>query len=426
MTIDRSGALSALRNLFFAGTGAASAVLLLVLLVVAGRALGDEAYGRFSFALALATILEVLMDFGLKEVVTRSVARDRSVAPRLVARTYGLKVVLSVAGLLIITTLAVILRQEPDVRLACILLGISAVLRSYLLTARHLLNGLERFGLDSTVLTVDRVMLLALGTTAVVLGYGVVGLSAAFVVARVIAFAIAHLLARSQVGPIGVEMVPGEWREMLRLAAPFGIFIAVLNLYSYIDTIMLGVLTTDAETGLYSAAYRVYEGLVSLASIMGTVAGPRLAREFVTDRDRHASVARVALAASLVAAIPLALGTAVVAPRLMGALFGAEFVPAATVLRILVAGLIVVFPLQVMHAIAISVNGERLLVGAAVAGCIINVALNLVLIPRWGMRGAAVATIVSEGLSLGVIAWRVRRLEFATMSLVPPVPERTR
>lgn len=423
MTLTWSGAFRAARNLLYAGTGAASAVLLLVLLVIAGRVLGDEAFGRFSFALALATVLEVLMDFGLKEVVTRNVARDRSAAPRLVAHTYGVKLLLSGVGFALVLVIAFLLRREAEVRLACALLGLSAILRSYLLTVRHLLNGLERFGLDSLVLVSDRVLLLTLGVAALWAGWGVIGLSAAFVVGRLLAFAFAHRLARRQIGPIGVATDRAEWKRLLGAAAPFGLFIAVLNLYSYVDTLMLGVMRTDQETGLYSAAHRVYEGVVSFASILGTITGPRLAREFIQDRQRHAWLARAAVTAALVAAVPLGVLVAFGARPIIVQLFGEAFAAAAAPLRVLVAGLLFVFPLQVMHAVAISVNEERLLVRAATAGCVLNIVLNVALIPPFGMLGSASATVFSEGVSLAFVALGVRRKTWHDPAGVPVLRE---
>jgi O-antigen/teichoic acid export membrane protein len=414
-----ASALTVARNLALASAGAASALLLLVLLVAAGRMLGDEAYGRFAFALALATILETLMDFGLKEVVTRSVARQHESAPRLVANTFGLKLALSAVAMALLAVVAVALRPEAEVRLACLVLGVSAVLRSYLLTLRHLLNGLERFGLDSLVLVTDRALLLALGLAALWLGLGLLGLASAFVAARLLAFGLAHGLARRQVGAIGLGFDTAYWRDLARSAAPFGAFIVVLNLYSYVDTIMLGVLRTDQETGFYSAAYRAYEGLVNLASILGTVVGPRLARDFVRDRPHHAWLARWSLVVSVAAALPLGAGVAWWAREAMVLLFGEAFAPAAPALRLLAAGFVFVFPLQVMHAVAISVNEERLLARAAAAGCLANVALNAALIPGFGIVGASVATVVSEGLSLGIILGGVRRLVWPAAGPAP-------
>ena len=75
-----------------------STLLLAALLVVAGRLLGDQEYGKFSFALALAMIFETVMDFGLKEITTQKVARDRRAARSLVAQTFGLKLALALVA----------------------------------------------------------------------------------------------------------------------------------------------------------------------------------------------------------------------------------------------------------------------------------------------------------------------------------------
>ena len=391
------------RSLLFASASAGSAALLLVLLIVAGRVLGDEKYGQFSFALALATILETLVDFGLKEVATRSVARDRGLASRLVRHTFGLKLVLGAAMLAVLAVAATLLRDEPEVRLACYLLGAAAVLRSYLMTLRHTLNGLERFDLESLVVVADRGLLLVFGVAVLWADLGLTGLTGAFVAARVAALGLAYLVTRGQVGPIGVGFDTAYWRDLQRVALPFGLFVAVLSLYSYIDTLLIGILRTDQETGFYSAAYRIYEGFTNGAVIIATVAGPQLARHFVTDRARHAALSRWAVGGAVAAAVPFMAVGAVFARDLLVLLFGEAFAPGEAVLQILAGGLIFVFPLQIMHTVAISVNEERLLVKAAVFGLVTNVVVNLVLIPRLGIVGAAIATLTSEGTSLAVL-----------------------
>src|SRR5260370_1229775 len=172
------------RNLAYASVSAASAGLLFLLFVVAGRTLGDVEFGKFSFALALGTIFETLMDFGLHQVTIRAVARDRSQATALLHHTLGIKLVWGAVAMAALAATATILRPEWDVRLACYLLGGSLVLRSYMLTIRGVLQGLERFGWDSIVVAADRAILLAFGAAALVAGGGLRGLAIAFVVAR--------------------------------------------------------------------------------------------------------------------------------------------------------------------------------------------------------------------------------------------------
>ena len=108
--------------------------------------------------------------------------------------------------------------------------------------------------------------------------------------------------------------------------------------------------------------------------------------------------------AALAAALPVIAIALPLARPIMTLLFGAQFVGADTSLQILTAGLVFVFPLQLMHSVAISVDEERLLVQAATVGFVINLLVNLVAIPIYGKEGAATVTVLSEAASL---AWLV-------------------
>ena len=391
------------RNMAYAGVSAASAGLLLILFIAAGRTLGDVEFGKFSFALALGTIFETLMDFGLHQVTIRAVARDRSQATALLHHTLGIKLVWTTGALVALVATATILRSEWDVRLACYLLGGSLVLRSYMLTIRGVLQGLERFGWDSFVVVTDRAILLIVGVAALAAGGGLRSLAMAFVVARGVALALSAWMTHTHLGGLGLRFDRAIWRELQTTALPLGFFLVVLNLYSYVDAVMLGVMRTDVETGLYTAAYRVYEGLSYAPSVIAAVLTPRLSALFVTDRIRHRRLALVGLAGST--ALAVAVGTVAYqfATPLMTRLFGEDFAPAAAPFRILCVGLGFVFAIWVLHAIAISVNRERLLLTTGIIGLVVNVGLNFYLIPHQGASGAALATVAGEGVSLVVL-----------------------
>jgi O-antigen/teichoic acid export membrane protein len=392
-----------LRNMAYAGMSAASAGLLLILFVVAGRMLGDVEFGKFSFALALGTIFETLMDFGLHQVTIRAVARDRSQATALLHHSLGIKLIWGGVALVALAATATILRPERDVRLACYLLGGSLVLRSYMLTIRGVLQGLERFGWDSVVVGADRAILLAFGTAALLAGTGLRGLAIAFVVARGTALALAAWLTHAELGGVGLRYDRAIWRQLQSAALPLGFFLVVLNLYSYVDGVMLGVMRGNVETGLYAAAYRTYEGMSYLPSVIAAVLTPRLSDLFVVNRGEHRRVALLGLASSTGLALAAAAVAYVLATPLLVWLFGAQFEPAASPFRILCLGLPLVFAIWVLHAIVISVNREALLVKTALAGLAVNVSLNLYVIPRMGADGAALATVVGELVSLSIL-----------------------
>jgi O-antigen/teichoic acid export membrane protein len=391
------------RNLAYASVSAGSAGLLLILFIVAGRMLGDVEFGKFSFALALGTIFETLMDFGLHQVTIRAVARDRSNATHLLHHTLGIKLMWTSAALLALVTTATVLRPERDVRLACYLLGGSLVLRSYMLTIRGVLQGLERFGWDSIVVVADRAILLVFGVFVLMAGGGLRELAIAFVVARGVALALAGWMTHSQLGGVGLRYDRAIWRDLQTTALPLGFFLVVLNLYSYIDGVMLGVMRGDVETGLYTAAYRIYEGMSYAPSVVASVLTPRLSALFVSDRARHRKLALAGLGGSIALAAVAGVVAYALATPLMTLLFGQDFTPAASPFRILCIGLGFVFAIWVLHAMAISVNRERLLLTTGIIGLVVNVAVNLYLIPQYGANGAAIATVAGEAVSLIVL-----------------------
>lgn len=403
MTDASAAPRSVWQNLVFAGASGASAGLLLILFVYAGRVLGDVEFGKFSFALALGTIFETFMDFGLHQVTIREVARDRSRAARVLHHTLGIKLLWTSGGFIALLITATVLRSEWDVRLACYLIGGALVARSFMFTIRGVLQGLERFGWDSIVVLGDRGLLLLLGGAALAAGYGLLGLAAAFVIARAAAVVLGAWLTQAQLGGVRVKYDRDIWRELQRSAVPFGLFLIVLNTYSYIDSVMLGVMKGDVETGVYGAAYKVYEGVGYLPGVIASVLTPRLSNLFVTDRPAHRRLVLSALGATAALALVVtAVGYAFAEP-IVSLLFGPHFLVAARPLRILCVGLVFVFAIWTLHATAISANKERLLIRAAVIGLIVNVAVNAYAIPHFGASGAALATVIGEFVSLIVL-----------------------
>jgi O-antigen/teichoic acid export membrane protein len=398
------------RNFFYSSVSAGTAALLLLLYIAAARMLGSvDELGKFSFALLLGGVFETLMDFGLHQVTIRAVARDKSRAATLLRHTLAIKLIWATGALAVLVLTANILRPQWDVRLACYLIGGSLVFRSYMLTIRGVLQGLEHFGWDAIVVLADRVLLLVVGLASLWMGGGLRGLAIAFVVARGTALAIAAVITQLRLGGVGFQYDADIWRELHRTALPLGFFLVVLNLYSYVDGVMLGYMRTDAETGLYAAAYRVYEGFTYGALALSTVLTPRLSALFTTDRSRHRQLAIGGALTSSGLGAAVGIVAFVIATPLLVFLFGPDYAAATPAFRILCVGLPVVFAIWILHSIAISVDRERLLLQTGLIGLAVNVALNLYAIPHYGPQGAAFATLVGEVVSLTVLIAGLRR-----------------
>jgi O-antigen/teichoic acid export membrane protein len=388
------------KNVFFATLSASSAGLLLLVVVLIKRVLGNDIFGAFSCALSLATIGEALMDFGLHQVTIRSIARDRESARRIFQNTLALKVMPAVGMFVVLGAVAFFCWPDTDLRLTCLLMLVGAALRSYLMTIRGVLLGLERFGDESLVVIGDRVVLLVVVGAALFAGAGLVGLGVAFVGARVLTVAGGFALTHRQVGLPQPAFEMDLWRELQVNALPLGAFLIVLNVYNYVDTLLLGTMRDVGEAGRYSAAYRIYEGLTYAPAILASVLTPRLSHLWTVDRAAHARLVRQGLGVTTLLAIVLGVAVWFGAPWGLVLAFQPDAIASVSTLRILDGGLIFVFAIWLLHATAISVFEQRLLLKTTVLGVVANTALNLWLIPRYGREGAAWATVLGEALTL--------------------------
>ena len=403
------GRLSFLRSSGYASVTAASAVMLVALTMIAGRWLPASEYGKFSFALALATIVETLMDIGLGPVTVRTVARDGRGAGTLFRHVLGLKIAWGALGLIALLIAAPLMRSDPTVIRACYLMGISSAIRSYLLSARGLLQGLSRFDLETVTVVADRLLLLVLGVAALRAGYGIYGLSLAFVAARLLMFVVVTVIVTRVTGSAVPTYDRAVWLELQKAALPLGFFLITLTLYTYIDTVILGIMRTDAETGWYAASYRVYEGLMYAPSALATVLTPRFSQLFVDDRQGLRTLFRRSLLGSAAMAIVVGAAAVLLARPMMLLFYGPAYEPAVPPLQVLAGGSIFVFCTWILHSAAIAINLDRRLVATTAIGLATNIALNIAFIPRWGIAGAAWATVIAEAVTVTLLFAQVQR-----------------
>lgn len=395
-------------NFLWSGLSAASGALMALILMVAGRWLPVEGFDLFSYALALGMIGEALMDMGVHQLTIREVAQDPQRRHALYQQQIGLKALTGLVMVILLQAVSAAFEPAPVAILTTGLMLTAAVARSFLLSVRGGLLGLEAFSTDSVLVVGDRLALTVTCIGALVAGVGVVGLAGTFLVTRLVWVGVAFVLARPHLGWPRWRFDPGAWAALQRRALPLGAFIMVLTTYNYVDTVMLQWLRGE-DVGLYNAGYRLYEGTTYAAGVLSAVLTPRLSRLWGTSMAEHVRLARLGLVAAVGLAVVIAVPLYVWAPLWLDITFPL-YSGATPVLRWLAVGLPFVFTIWILHAIAIASTQDGLLVRATATGLVINVGLNLVLIPRDGPLGAAMATVIGEGCTLIVLLVGLRRV----------------
>jgi O-antigen/teichoic acid export membrane protein len=401
---------------------AARGVVIVAGIVAVGLAshyLGVGEYGALTAAMAFASSFAVLTDLGLSTVAAREIAvapdRTRAIVGNVI--TVGLALGVAAAGLAVAAMFIAFPgdgRHDTRVAIAILLVQLAAAPFSGAARAHFTAAG------RGHVIAVGDMALagfMALATLVVVeadLGFlAVVAAVAGGYVAQAIALAIAAARARG----LYVSLDRREWATLTRLALPLGGALILNYLYFRLDILLLAWLKDDEAVGLYGLAYRVIEALMVLPGYVMLGLFPEIARSG-TDPGRLSSLVGAAVAAMEVIALALVVTTIAFADEVVQVIGGGGFEDAAPVLRILMiaVGLSYLNGVYGNALVALGRQGALLRVTAAVL--VVNIAVNLALIPPFGVEGAAVAVVISEVVGLYVI----RRLYIGVASAPPPAP----
>ena len=370
-----------------------AATLLYTLL--AARMLSQLDFGAFSYALSLATLLSIVPDWGFDVVVVqRSSARpDR--LPRLRSLSLTWKTLIGVPVLTAGTLLASPSRPTTQARTALCLLMAAAMLDVYSNTNRASAAALHRQGGTALALAVQRSLTALLAVAALLGGFGLVGLTAAYLTGSVIGLAATSISLRR----LGVAMRSGslrlaELRELFVRTWWVGVGALVLMALFRVDMVILGAIKGDEAVAAYAAAYRLLETMTLFTWTIARAVLPVMSASADPVRVRRGVEQGIAVAAFVY--VPFAVVTLLEASAVIRLLFGATYAgQAAPALRWLAfAPLLFAVAYYGVAALLSQERSVGMLTAAAIATAV-NIGLNLALVPSLAGTGAAVATTLS-------------------------------
>lgn len=403
--------ISLAKNTIYSAITSLTSFFLLILLILAGRYLGDVNYGIFTFSLAFVFVIEIFADFGLSELSQRSVARNKDLAPKYFGNLLTWKLIASTVVLVVLVLTINLLKSSPEVRFTVYLLGFANILRSFKSTARAFFRAFERFDLDCLTMYVERCALLVVGITVLILGGGLISFALVFVVVRVFDLALTFGILNWKIVKVVPKFNFTFFRKMQIEALPFGLFFVIITLYSYVDTMMLSFIRTDAEVGWYNAAYKIYEGLTVFPFIICVVLYPRLSQLFVLNKKAHSLLSSRVAKYMFIVSFPILICGIILSKNIIN-IFGKEFQNSVIALQILLLGVVFVFQIWFFQTILNSIDKQKVVMYVGLTGLVVNIFLNLLLIPRYGFRGAAATTVISELMVFSIYYFYLHRSYF--------------
>ena len=364
------------------------------------RYLGPERYGWLSYAMAAVGLVSSFTSLGVNAVVVRELAREPAQANAWMGTAFFVKSASASLGFLACVVLAWLHTAPADsVRPMIVIIALGMFFQT--LDVIDLLYQAKGESRVSAWVRMAACVLANLFKVALILAR-----------APVVAFAIAGVveLALSAAGWLWAARRHG-WRTsdwccerarvwaLLHESWPLALSGLAIYAQAYFDQLVIGSRLGGSELGQYAAALRLVSVFGFVPTVVYTVTTPEITRAKRDDETLYHSrlydLYRLMFGLFLLTALPLI----VLGPTLVRLLYGASYAGAAVLLPWLAFRL---FFTNMGVARSVFVTNEKLFrfgLLTAVAGAGVNILLNLLLVPRWGTRGAIISSFVSFGVS---------------------------
>ncbi len=375
------------------------------IVIYGARILGAESWGAFSYALGVVTFLTIFSDIGINAFVTREGARLAEMRNQYLATAFFIKL-----GLILIIAIGMIISFPYLSRIAeatallpiLIFVFIFDTLRDL---GSALSRALERMEIEAGTQAFTNFSIGALGLIFLSLTPASRSLAWGYALGSGLGLISIIITLRSYFREVLKNFRGGLIKTILSEAWPFGLLgvtgIVMLN----IDVIMLGWLRAPAEVGYYSAAQKLVQLLYVFPALVAASLLPSLSRLIKTEPAVAKKNLEKASALVFLAAIPLVILGVILGQPIIKIVFGSEYAPSILTFQILMLTILVVYPASILGHAIFAYNQQKQFISFVLTAVLGDIVFNLLLIPPFGIEGAAISTIFTQ-LVANFLIWQ--------------------
>ncbi len=382
------------------GSGIAERALFWAFWIVALRILGPTGNGEYAFATNLFVYFAAVTNFGLSTLVSREIARRRADLLNIFGNALVLRLAVLMAGAPIMVLVALAYRLGGSISnvtvAVTVLIAVSLIPSSINQAYAAVYAGFERTDFRGAVAIGTALFTVGAGVLALLTGTGLIGLGAVAIVAGLLTFAT---LAR----PLGYKLL-GAYRlvtrrelgAMARDAIPLMLNELLANVFFQIDILVIQSLQGTEMVGKYNASYKFIAALTVIPVAVALPLFPALVRAAANPEELGRWFVRAWRFLAIIG-LPIVVVFTVFADGIVRSFWGDRFLPeGGEVLRVLIWFLPFALLNAMFQQVLISIDRLRTIATSFVAATALNLALNLALLPEFGIVAAAYATVIAE------------------------------
>lgn len=407
-----------------------STILGLVAIGMLTRYLGVEQFGWYATTLAFLQFIAIMIDFGLIPVTAQMMSEvppEFDGAPESKLSTYrnklmknllGFRFTTAVIGLGLAPFIALLFPYPPEVKIAIAFTTINmlSVAMNQIFTGYYQSKLTTYFQALGEV--VGRIALIVGLVLCIYFDLGFIPVMGAITLSSVVYTIVMWVLARKNTSvTLGFDF--SLWKKIAIKMWPIAVAVMFNVVYLRGDTIILSLYRDQVEIGLYGAAYRVIDIVAQTAMMIMGLMLPLLAYTWSKGEDqKFKEHFQLAFNIMMMFAIPMATGLIVLSEQIMVVIAGTEFISAALPLTLLSIAVFGIFVGGIFGHVAVAVNRQKETLPIYMATAVITLILYFIFIPRYGMVGAAGASVFSELFAGTCLYFTIKKYTKISLSLI--------
>lgn len=362
------------------------------------RRLGATDFGLYSSIMAFAFILSMLTDLGTSTLAVREIARKPQNSQWIIPNVMAMRAIFSILMIIGNTLVAWLLGRPPEFVLGIFIASFGLLLYAFQGPLDGLLIANERLDYSSLINVLNQVTFVAIGTYALITGKGYIGLLfatlAGILVMGITAFTVIKKNLRTNFERPNIS----RWKALLKESLPFGYIGVLVEFTARFDIVFISFILSFAAVGYYNVSLNLILTVLLIAQSLTLAIFPSMVKEYDSGRGSIKKTVQRAFRYLLLLSLPMAIGGSILAETIIITLYGPEYREAVIPFRIMVWAIPLMYLAEILGRASITMHLERKVANFMSISAIISILLSLLLIPRFGVMGAAWGLVIKESI----------------------------
>jgi O-antigen/teichoic acid export membrane protein len=384
---------------------------------------GAEEYGHYFSLLGFSLLLNMISDLGITNYNNRNIAQNHDKIGEQLGLLIPVKLLLSIVYCTVTLVLALIIGYSSRQFNLLIWLIINQMLASIILYLRSNISALQLFVTDSIISVIDKFLTIIICGILLWANLGITfrieWLVFSQAMAYISTFIIVLYIVLKNSGKINFKLNFKTLTHTLKMSFPFALLALIMIFYTRIDAVMLERMLPNGKTeaGIYAQAYRISDALSMFAVLFASILLPLFAK-MLKDKEPISDTLSHSFALLMVPALAIIVVLLLSVNPLMEILYNKHGEQSAKALFFLIIGFGGICLSYIFGTLLTSAGKLMVLNKIAFLGLILNLVLNLFLIPAYGSTGAAISSMITQlfigfvqvFISLKIMQIKVKRI----------------